>query len=308
VIGGVDIGGTKISVGMVDECGRVLARAECPTAPENGLADGVDRINAMLEETRTRAGGVLSGIGIGCTGSVDPAAGMIGDNQFLPGWGGANLAEALSSRFNVPAAIENDADAGALGEAAWGTGRDVGRFVYVTIGTGIGGAVILDGRLYRGVEGAHPEIGHHVIDPSGPPCFCGAHGCWESLASGRALAAWVRTQGGIDGLDAASLDAHAICSGAERGDLLAQQAVAREATYLGLGLANLITLFAPEVIALGGGLMGSHHLFRDGILETIRATCGLVPHEKVRLERTALGEDAGLVGAACVWLHRYGGL
>jgi glucokinase len=180
--------------------------------------------------------------------------------------------------------------------------------VYVTIGSGISGAVILDGRLYRGAEGAHPEIGHHVIDPSGPPCFCGAHGCWESLASGRAMDAWVRTQGGIDGPDAASLDAHAICSAAERGDLLAQQAVAREATYLGLGLANLITLFVPEVIALGGGLMGSHHLFRDGIRQTIGACCGLVPREKVRLEWAALGADAGLVGAACVWLHHHGGL
>jgi glucokinase len=305
MIAGVDIGGTKISVGMVDETGRVLARAECPTAPERGLADGLDRISTMIEETRLQADDGLSGIGVGCTGPVDPIAGTIGNVEFLPGWQGANLVEALVSRFNLPVAIENDADAGALGEAAWGAGRGASRFVYVTIGTGIGGGVVLDGQLYRGVEGAHPEIGHHVVDPSGPACFCGAHGCWESLASGPAMERWAgenpqprQPQGG-------RLDAAAICAAAERGEAWAHPAVDRAGTYLGLGLANLVTIFTPEVIALGGGLMHSHRLFWDRMHEVIRTTCGLVPYQKTRLVPAMLGAEAGVVGAACVWVYRF---
>lgn len=305
MIGAVDIGGTKIAVGIVDESGRVLARAERPTAPERGLADGLGRITTMLQETAARAGGKLRGIGVGCTGPVDPLSGMIGDVEFLPGWEGANLAGELSRTFNICAAIENDADAAALGEAAWGAGRGAHRFIYVTVGTGIGGGLVFDGQLYRGVDGAHPEIGHHVIDPSGPACFCGARGCWESLASGPAMVRWMRENGLAGIRDPETFDARSICAAAERGEPLAQATVAREAHYLGLGLANLVTLFVPDVIALGGGLMRSRHLFWEPILETIRATCGLVPSAKVRLVPAALGPDAALIGAARVWLHRY---
>jgi glucokinase len=305
MIGAVDIGGTKIAVGMVSEAGQVLVRAECPTAPERGPADGVARITAMLRETAAQAGGKLRGIGVGCTGPVNPLAGTIGNVEFLPGWEGVNLVSELSRTFNVSAAMENDADAAALGEAAWGAGRGAHRFIYVTVGTGIGGGLVFDGQLYRGVDGAHPEIGHHVVDPSGPACFCGAHGCWESLASGLAMARWMRDNmsDGFPGLE--TLDARGICVAAEQGEPRALAAAAREGRYLGLGLANLITLFTPEVIALGGGLMRSLHLFEATIHETIRATCGLVPHEKTRLVPAALGVDVELVGAACVWLHRY---
>ena len=304
MIGAVDIGGTKIAVGMVDESGRVLARAECPTAPERGLVDGLGRIMTMLREIAARAGVKLRGIGVGCTGPVDPLSGTIGDVEFLPGWEGANLTGELSRTFNVPAAIENDADAAALGETAWGAGRGAPRFIYVTVGTGIGGGLVFDGQLYRGVDGAHPEIGHHVIDPSGPACFCGARGCWESLASGPAMVRWTRENGPAGIRDPEILDARSICAAAERGEPLAQAAVAREGQDLGLGLANLVTLFVPDVIALGGGLMRSRHLFWEPILGTIRSTCGLVPSEKVRLVPAALGPDAALIGAARVWLHR----
>lgn len=305
-IGAVDIGGTKIAVGAVDEGGRVLVRLECPTAPKGGLADGLARIVGLLREAAERAGGRLRGIGIGCTGPVDPLAGTIGDVEFLPGWEGADLAGELSRTFGVPAAIENDADAAALGEATWGAGRDAGRFIYVTVGTGIGGGLVFDGQLYRGVGGAHPEVGHHVVDPSGPACFCGACGCWERMASGPALVQWMRDHD-LEGRHAYEpLGARHICAAAERGEPLAQEAVAHVGFYLGLGLANLITLFAPDVIALGGGVMRSRHLFLEHIQRVIRSMCGLVPAEKTQLVPAVLGPDGALAGAACVWLHRYG--
>jgi glucokinase len=304
MIGAIDVGGTKIAVGMVSETGQVLARAECPTAAKRGPADGLARIAAMLRETATRAGGAMRGIGVGCTGPVDPLAGTIGAVEFLPGWQGFNLVGELARTFAVPVAMENDADAVALGEAAWGAGRGARSLMYVTISTGIGGGLVLDGQLYRGVDGAHPEIGHHVIDPSGPACYCGAHGCWESLASGPAMARWWKDNT-PERLLAGEADARNICTAAERGEPHALATVAREGHYLGLGLANLVTLFAPEVIALGGGLMGHRHLFWDTIQTTIRTICTQVPAEKVRLVPAALGAEAALAGAACVWLHRY---
>ncbi len=295
MIGAVDIGGTKFAVGIVSETGKIMARNESPSFPERGAKAGISNIIKMLCETLAQAGGTLQGIGVGCTGPVHPITGDLGRIEFLPGWEGINLVNQMQEAFGVRAAIENDADAAALGEAAWGAGRGAERFIYLTVSTGIGGGIILDGHLYRGAGGSHPEIGHHVIDPSGPKCFCGAQGCWESLASGLALA-W----------RAGKSTAHEACKAARRGDINALAAVEQEGLYLGLGLANLITLFVPEVIALGGGVMQSFELFEDKIYEIIRTTCGLVPFEKTRLLPAVLGRDAGIVGAAQVWKQRFG--
>ena len=288
MIGAIDIGGTKIAVAAVDRNGAVLASEECATAPERGFDDAVERMSKML---RRCVVGRLEGIGIGCTGPVDSLRGWVGHVPFLLEWAEGDLAGRLAAEFGVPAALENDADAAALGELAWGAGKGAKRFIYVTISTGIGGGLVFDGQLYRGVEGAHPEIGHHVIDPSGPQCFCGAHGCWESLAGGPALAA-----------RAGMSSAMAVCQAAEQGDAVAKAAVAQEAVYLGLGFANLVTLYIPDVIAVGGGVMQSRALFWDKILQSIRENCGLVPSQKTRLVPAQLGGEAGLAGAAQVWI------
>jgi len=214
----------------------------------------------------------------------------------MPSWEGLRLTERLSRRFGVTAAMENDADAAALGESAWGAGKGAGRFIYVTFSTGIGAGIVLDGQLYRGVDGAHPEIGHHIIDPSGPACACGARGCWESLASGLALA---QRSGYASAREA--------CAAAERGEARACAAVREEGRYLGIGLANLVTIFTPDRIALGGGLMRSRDLFWETIQDSIRQYCGMVPHEKTSILPALLGEDSGLAGAARAWMHRYAG-
>jgi glucokinase len=299
MIGAVDIGGTKIAVGMIDESGQVLAQAQCPTDAGRGSRDALARIIAMLRDTAAQTGQTLNGIGIGSTGPVDALAGTIGDVPFLPRWEGFELVRELSEAFGVSVAMENDADAAALGEATWGAGQGARNFIYVTVSTGIGVGLLLDGRLYRGVGGSHPEIGHHIVDPSGPACECGAHGCWESLASGPSLAAWYYAR------HSTGLDARALCQLAEQGDAQALEAMAREGHYLGLGLANLVTLFVPDIIALGGGLMQSRHLFLGTALDVIRTHCGLVPFEQVQIVPAGLGAQAGLIGAACVWLHRF---
>jgi glucokinase len=160
--------------------------------------------------------------------------------------------------------------------------------------------LIIDGQVYRGVGGAHPEIGHAVVDPSGPLCFCGAHGCWESLASGTALAAWVAAK---DPQAAKTLsNAASICAAAEAGDSTARQAVEREGYYLGIGLANLVTLFCPDAIVLSGGVMRSYSLFADAIRRQIETSCRLVPGHQVALFPVLPDDQTALLGAAQVWL------
>jgi glucokinase len=300
VIGAVDIGGTKIAVGAVREDGAILKQLECPTEPERGFHRAMGRIVAMVREL-SQGGVEFAGVGVGCPGPLDPFTGVIGEVGTLPGWQGGNPIAELEAGLNLPVAVENDADCAALGEARWGSEPCTGSFLYVTISTGIGGGLLLGGQLYRGVDGAHPEIGHQVLDSSGPRCYCGACGCWEILASGPAMVAWMRDQYP----DRHAANASEICEEARAGDPAALRAVEREGYYLGLGLANLITLFAPDRIALGGGVMKSCSLFMEKARGTIREICTQVPSEKTRISLASLGANAGLLGAAEAWLNRF---
>src|SRR5580658_3701421 len=288
MIGAVDIGGTKIAVGIVDDGGKVLAHVEAPTDP-NHYDQGLELIARMLRESAAQAGAELTGIGIGSTGPVDPMRGEFGDVDFLPGWRGQSPVKGLARIFNVRVALENDGDAAALAEAGWGAGRNRSRLIYVTVGTGIGGGMVFDGKLYRGVDGAHPEVGHHVVDPAGP-----------------AMVAWLERHAPEDYPHRAGITAKKICELAQRGDEVALQAVEHEAYYLGLGLANLINLFTPDAIVLSGSVMKSAPLFLDRIREVIRRGCRFVPAEKTQLTLASLGEDTNLIGAARVWHYRFG--
>jgi glucokinase len=305
MIGAVDIGGTKIAVGIVDESGKVLSKMESPTDVDCGYSSGLELIVGMLQQTARTANVEISGIGIGSTGPVHPFTGEFGDVDFLPQWRGKNPVQDLARIFKVRVALENDADAGALAEAGWGAGKNKRRLVYVTIGTGIGGGIILDGQLYRGVDAAHPEVGHHVIDPSGPLCSCGFRGCWESLAAGPAMVAWFKSEAPADSSRCEDVTAKRICQLALEGNALALRAVERETYYLALGLANLVNLFTPDAIVLGGGMMKSSGIFLEGIRAIIRQGCRFVPVEKTELVLASLGEDANLIGAARVWHHRF---
>jgi glucokinase len=306
VIAAVDIGGTKIAVGIVDNDGKVLARLQCPTGAEGRYADALQRVTEMLRAAAKTAQTQITGIGIGSTGPVYPLTGEFGDVNFFPHWKGENPVADLSLAFQVRVAIENDGDAAALAEAGWGAGRNRKKLIYVTVGTGIGTGLLFDGQLYRGVDQSHPEIGHHLIDPSGPPCVCGFRGCWESLAAGPAMVAWLDRNAPPEYPYRAALTAKKICELARQGDEWAMRAVDNESRYLGFGLANLVTMFVPEVIVLGGSVMKSAPLFLEEIRKTIVASCKLVPFERTELALASLGEDSNLIGAARVWYHRFG--
>ena len=305
MIGAIDIGGTKIAAGAVNGDGRILHRTECATEPAQGFSRGLERIIRLLRECEQAAGAKFKGIGIGSTGPIDTETGVFGTVDNLPGWKGSNLMEPLQREFGVPVAVENDADAAALGEAAWGAGRGKSRFIYVTVSTGIGGGMVFDGELYRGVAQSHPEIGHMVVEASGPLCYCGARGCWEWMAAGPAMVSWMR-ENAPPGMELpADLSGKEVCRRAEQGDALARKAVEREGYYLGVGLANLVTMYCPDAIALGGGVMGSAHLFMDRAREVVRSSCTLVPAEKTEILLATMGGDAGVAGAARAWHNRF---
>lgn len=303
MVGAVDIGGTKIAVGLVDEAGHVLVKQEIPTDAEKGfdvaMEATIEALSALLRST----GGPLQGIGVGCTGPVDPLTGVLGDLNTLPLWTGRNLVEHLSRHFGVFAAVENDADAVALGEARCGAGRGKDSVVCITIGTGIGGGVMLNGQVYRGVRGNHPELGHQIIDPTGPLCTCGQHGCWESLASGPAMELWMQENTAPQN-EQKPLTAKEICRLAENGHELAMRAVQREGRYLAIGIANVITCFLPEVVLLGGSVMKSAQLFLPEIRAMIGG-CQIVPSHLCEISLVSLGDDAGLIGAAQVWHQHF---
>lgn len=302
ILGAVDIGGTKIAVGAVREDGTILHRLECPTDPGRGFDPAMERATQMLRAVEEKCSAQLHGIGIGCPGPLDPMTGILGEVGTLPGWQGSDLCRAMHQEFSAPVAVENDADAAALAEDRWGSAKGAESFIYLTFSTGIGAGIILQGKLYRGVDGSHPELGHQVIDPSGPLCYCRAHGCWEILASGSAVSAWMQAQSP----DRPLLSAAEVCALAKQGDDVARSCVKRLGFYLGIGLSNIITLFSPQVIALGGGLMKSSELFLEDALQTMREICTQVPAEKTRIMLASLADDVGLLGAAQSWLHRYG--
>jgi glucokinase len=263
----------------------------------------MQRTIELLRDIASSAKVTFEGIGVACPGPLDPFTGVLDEVGTLLDWQGGNLIAALSTAFAVRVAVENDADAAALAEGYWGAGKGSRHLIYLTISTGIGGGILVDGQLYRGANGAHPELGHQIIEAStGPLCYCRAKGCWESLASGTALAAWVQEQDPL----AIPRTGEAIAALAEDGDPLALRAMEREAYYLGLGLANIITLFTPDTIVLGGGVMQSSRLFWDRTLAVVGEVCTQVPTAKTRITAASLGPVTGLAGAAQAWFARYG--
>lgn len=305
---GLDIGGTFIRAGLFNTAGKLLAARQTPIEAQEGAQVGLERIAGLVRELVKESGNLsLIGIGLGATGPVDPSQGILRNPYTLPGWEDIPIVSLLREIFGVPVSLENDADMAALGEYWQGAGKGIQRLAAVTVGTGIGTALILEGKIYRGLEGSHPEVGHQVIDPSGPLCYCGARGCWEVLASGLAIA---RQAGELIGEYPASIllkkiggnpdliDARMVAEAALEHDPLAERVFEQAARYFSLGLVNLILFYLPDVIVLSGGVMKSFALFKPTIEKTIVQHNIMAPLDQVRIIPAALGYYAGLYGAA----------
>jgi glucokinase len=307
VVIGMDIGGTKIAAAVVNARGQILSRRTMPTQADRGFDDGLRRMTALIDAALDEAAlprSALSAIGIGCSGPVDPIGGTIDNPYTLPTWDGVNIVQPLRASFGVPIALENDADAAAMGEVWLGAGQGGRVVVMVTVGTGIGGGVIIDGRIYRGVAGTHPEIGHHCIDLSGPECYCGVRGCWEVLASGSAMAAAARER--MPDRPPESISGATVVAAARGGDPLAQEIVNRAARATAVGVFNLLNLYAPDIVVLGGGVMEAFDLFEPAIRSVVACNT-MAPIAKIAIRKAQLGSDAGLIGAARIALDAHQG-
>jgi glucokinase len=236
------------------------------------------------------------GVGIGSPGPLDAEAGVVVHASTLRGWDDVPLAELVAARLGLPVRLDNDANCAALAEWRFGAGRGLRHMVYVTVSTGIGGGVILDGKLMHGHLSLAGEIGHMAITEAPVRCSCGAMGCWEALAAGPALgqrATELGLWGRVTARDVAQL--------AEAGDTAALGLLNEEARYLGLGFANLLHLFAPEMIVVGGGVSACLPLMRPAIEAVIRGQA-MPAYREVPIVAAALGHRAGVIGAALLVL------
>jgi glucokinase len=302
----VDLGGTNVRVGAITPEGELLRWRLAAIQAAHGPGIGVQKISDLIDGIVDEISSPIAGVGIGSTGPLDRQRGCIQNPYTLPGWENVDILSPISERFGAPVALENDADAAALGESWVGAGRGLSSLYMVTIGTGVGTGLILNGEIYRGVAGAHPEAGHIIIDPAGPEWYCGAHGCWESLVSGPAIVQFARSapeilssvlfddcQGNLDQLDAVM-----VFRGARRDDLLCSRLVNQTANYIALGLVNIIMLYLPDVIVLTGGVLKSFDLLEDQIRSVVRRHDVIVPAHRVNIQLSNLGQQAGMFGAA----------
>jgi glucokinase len=310
ILVGVDLGATMVRAGAFSPEGEMLAVNQTEIQAQLGPEHGFQRICGLIEQLLAQEalrGAPLLGVGVGSTGPVDALSGVFVNPGTLPGWDGVPLVAWLEERFAVPAFLDNDAAAAALGEYWMGAGRGVSRLYAVTLGTGIGTSCVIDGQTYRGAGGFHPEGGHQIIDPAGPQCYCGAQGCWESLASGTAIARDARQALAknpasrllhLAGGDPERVDARLVAEAALQGDALAQAIIDRAAEYFALGLFNLLMLFFPEVIVLSGGVMRSSQLFMPAIQRAVQKATPYLPTHQVEIRLAKLGYYAGIYGAA----------
>lgn len=300
---GVDVGGTKIAAGLVGPDGSVRFARTCPTPAQAGPRAVLDAVRDAAEGVRTAAAGPVAGIGVGAPGVVDASAGtVLSSTALLSGWAGTPIRAYLRAAFpGLAVAVDNDVNAMALGELRFGAASGLDSVLYVSVGTGIGGAYAIEGRLVRGAHHAAGEIGHLVASGS-RTCSCGGTGHVESVASGPAIeAAYAEACGasGPAGVSAERVGLREIVQRADAGDVVAAAAITGAAEVLGTVLGGLTCAFDPEAVVLGGGVAGIGAHFTAPLDRALRR--GLLPTmAELPLLRAALGTNAPLVGAAAL--------
>jgi glucokinase len=306
----VDLGGTKILAALVDG-ERIIYRDNSATGAGDGPDAVIDRICAAISRVLRgthRDHPDISGISIAAAGAVDIANGVVTLSPSLPGWRNIPLVARIREKFPaVPVDIIHDANAAALGELTYGAGKGTRNMVFLTVSTGIGGGIIINGKEYHGADGAAGEIGHMTIDSKGPRCTCGNTGCLEVLASGSAMAreAAARIRKGaassltgmVDG-KIERITAREVGAAAEGGDPLANEIIDLIAGYLGIGLVNIANIFNPEAIVIGGGVSNLGERLLAPARRVVMERAFPLSARTARIVRAELGEDSGVIGAA----------
>lgn len=314
---GIDIGGTKISMVLGNYLGRILAHRTIPTRTYQDtskcLAELEENLGRLIDGCPVPKKNIL-GIGVAMPGAVDPFKGVVPRSPHLGGWNGLPLRKILSSRFRLPVFMTNDANAGALAEKIFGSGRHAENFIYITVSTGIGGGIVVHGELIQGVNYVAGEVGHMTIVPDGERCKCGKKGCLEAYASGTAIGNYVVRQirKGRKSIipklapHPKKIRALDVSHAAKKGDRLALEAFQRAGYYLGLGIGNLLNVLNPQIIVLGGGVLKSAPpVFWRAIWRTCHETTWPEAMQNIRIMRTRLKGHVGDLGALALVFERF---
>jgi len=307
---GIDIGGTNIKYGLVDGAGKIIFRGQKPALVEKGAKPLLHLITNIAENLMLRAAEEdvpVNWLGVGSPGVVDNIAGVVKDKcPNIPDWVGTEIGPYLKEHLNMDVYVDNDANAMALGELRFGAGRRFNSAVCVTVGTGIGGGIIIDRKIWRGSTFSGGEIGHIVIDYNGPKCRCGNYGCMEAFCSSAAMIerAQKKFKNGMpeifDNLlngNEKKLNIKKIFAAAKQGDETALEVIEETATILGAGLSGVINLLNPEALILGGGIVEGGAGFIESVGAEIRRRAYPTAGENLRILKAELGNDAGFIGA-----------
>ena len=308
MIVGVDLGGTKIDAVLSDSCGNIkkreLKETRAGEGPNAVIKRIVDAIKAVSSDCK------IAAVGIGAAGIIDVETGLITVSPNLPGWHNIKLKDILERDLDIKTFVDNDATVAALAEHKFGIAVGCDHFVCVTVGTGIGGGIVTNGQIYRGISGSAGEIGHMTIDINGPLCACGNRGCFEALASGTALEreAKAKIAQGIKttilnyAKGGRRVSAKNVYLAAQDGDMLAKGLIEQLGFYLGVGLANLINIFNPQLVVIGGGVSRMGEMLLEPARKTVRERAFELSAKAARVEISSLGYDAGPLGAVALAL------
>jgi len=302
----MDIGGTNIRAALVEENGTIVARRHTPCLIGSGLETFLDSIRGEIEILRHTAallGKPLLSLGCGIPGLVDPH-GLTRSSVNLTPLEGRNLRDFLTEMSGLPVSLMNDANAAALAEWRYGAGRPHASLLQITLGTGVGSGLILNDRLWTGIDGIAAEYGHATVEPDGYPCPCGNRGCLEQYASATAIARLAHERmnaGATTALKISTVqspDAAEVAKAAAAGDRLALSCFATAGRYLGIAAATVINLLNLEAVIIGGGVAQSFALMEEHITREINSRAFRIPAQRAKLMQSELGDDAGLLGAA----------
>ena len=311
---GVDLGGTTISTALIDAQGHLQARTKCLTEAKKGAQVVVDKICQSIEDVCSQKNfypDELLTIGIGSPGPLSTKTGIVIDAPNLDGWINVPLRDMVQKEFKPPVFLDNDANAAAYGEFWVGAGKGLQNVIVITLGTGVGGGLIIEGKLYRGPDDTSGEIGHTTVLLDGPLCSCGNRGCLEALSSATALvnrtidALRLGTKSSIIELcenDLHKITAKMVFDAATKDDKLAKELFRETGYYLGVACVSLVNILNPEMIILFGGMIGAGELLFAPVRDEVKKRAFPTPAARVKIVPAILGDDAGSIGAAGIAL------
>ena len=309
---GVDLGGTSIKLGIVSETGKLIEKISVRTEAEKGPEKVIEKITHSIRDLTQESKYNINGIGIGCPGVVTPGKGIVENPPNFPGWNRVNIGKIISKEFKQPVFVDNDANAAAIGELTFGSGKKYNSFIMITLGTGVGGGIVIDKKIYHGDFGAAGEIGHISIDYNGPKCNCGSCGCIEAYAGNQYLRERVREQlkkhpeskmWKLIENDLGKVSPRNIQEAAEQGDEFATSVINELGFHLGSAFTSLCNVLDISVFIIGGGISGFGEPLFDTIRKTILKRVMAPIKPRVKVLPAKLKNDAGIKGASALVFH-----